>query len=163
MMVCVVFFTVLIVRRFWSARTIGRSANCTSDCAYLSSRCAIDILDFFFLIYARRSNFFMCFMSLLIERLIWWALCSVIFKEMYHTSIDTLEIEMTCTTRHVTLRWYFRSKYRISIDIHLCFEKHHVTLWIWSWMSNEICQTHTLIAMETPKVRGHLYIWVVCG
>ena len=29
-------------------------------------------------------------------------------KKKNHTSIDTLPIDMTCTTRHMTLRWHFR-------------------------------------------------------
>ena len=33
----------------------------------------------------------------------------------------------------------------MSIDILFCFQKHHVTLWIWSWTSNEIYQTYTLV------------------
>ena len=34
----------------------------------------------------------------------------------------------------------------MSIDIQLWFWKRHVTLWIWGWMSHEICQTYTLSA-----------------
>ena len=40
----------------------------------------------------------------------------------------------------------------MSIDIHFCFWKRHVTLWIWSWTSNEICQTYTLIISAAKKV-----------
>ena len=42
------------------------------------------------------------------------------------------------------LRWHFRIKC-MSIDTHFCFWKHHVTLWISSWTSNEICQTYSLV------------------
>ena len=33
----------------------------------------------------------------------------------------------------------------MSINIHFCFWKRHVTLWIWGWTSHEICQTYTLL------------------
>jgi hypothetical protein len=63
------------------------------------------------------------------------------------------QIEMTCTTRHVTLRLPFRRKCRcMSIDIF--FWKHHMTLWIWSWTSNEICQ----ISYIPSKFIHHDYI-----
>jgi hypothetical protein len=37
------------------------------------------------------------------------------------------------------------------IDIHFCSSKRHVTLWIWSQTSNEICQTHTLPIPDALK------------
>ena len=44
----------------------------------------------------------------------------------------------------MTLRWQFGKKCRWQWTFVLCFWKRHVTLWIWSWPSNEICQTYTL-------------------
>ena len=43
---------------------------------------------------------------------LWNLTCSLTCEEKNHKSNDTLEIEMTCTTKHVTLRWHFRRKYR---------------------------------------------------
>ena len=37
------------------------------------------------------------------------------------------------------------------IDIHFCFWKRHVTLWIWSWTLNKICQTYTPLLMIGNK------------
>ena len=48
--------------------------------------------------------------------------CSVTCKKNPHTSIDTLDIEMTRTTRHVTLRWHFRRKCRCLLTYIFVFE-----------------------------------------
>jgi hypothetical protein len=58
-------------------------------------------------------------------------------------SIDTLKIEMTHISRHATLRWQFRRKCGCQLTFMICFKNCHVTLWIWSWTSNEMCQTWT--------------------
>ena len=71
-------------------------------------------------------------------------------KEENAMSTDTLEIEMTRTTRHVTLRWHCRMKV-------IFFWKRHVTLCIWSWMSNESCQTCTLILVWPSRTSYRLW------
>ena len=43
--------------------------------------------------------------------------------------------------RHATLRWYFWRIRRCHLKLIFVFE----SLWIWSWMSDEICRTYTLV------------------
>ena len=79
-------------------------------------------------------------------------------KKKTHTSIDMLEIEIIRITRHVTLRWHFGGKCRcpltffFSFLFFLTFWKRHMPLWIWSWMSNEICQIYTLFVITNARM-----------
>ena len=45
------------------------------------------------------------------------------------------------------LKWHERNMMYMSVDIHFSLWKRQMTLWIWSWISNEICQTYTLLSM----------------
>ena len=55
---------------------------------------------------------------------------------------------MTRTTRHMILRWQFRE----IVDSIYIYWKHHVTLWNWSWTSNEICQIYTLVCSSSYPI-----------
>jgi hypothetical protein len=48
--------------------------------------------------------------------------CVTCEEKKVNTSIHTLEIRMTCTTRHVTLRWPFRRKARFQLPFIFVFE-----------------------------------------
>ena len=52
----------------------------------------------------------------------------------------------------MTLWWHFRRNCRCQLTFICCFWKHHVTLWIRSWTSNEIYQTYTLHAGSFLKI-----------
>jgi hypothetical protein len=67
----------------------------------------------------------------------------------------TCERSTACQLTHSKLKWHvvldmwhwgdiLEKKIKMSVDIHFCFWKRHVTLWIWSWPSNQNCQTYTL-------------------
>ena len=83
-------------------------------------------------------------------------------KKKIHTSIGILGIEMSHTTRYVTLRWPFRRKCRCQLTSIFVFWKHHVTLWIWSWTSNEICQTYIVFTSHQPNF-GLKPLWDKAG
>ena len=55
-------------------------------------------------------------------RTIWISTRSVTCDEKNHTLINTLEIEMTRTTKHVTLRWHCRRKCRCQLTFIFVFE-----------------------------------------
>ena len=57
-----------------------------------------------------------------LTRTTWIWTCTVTCEEKNHTSIDTLKIEMARTTRHVTLRWHFKRKYRCELTFIFVFK-----------------------------------------
>jgi hypothetical protein len=68
-------------------------------------------------------------------------------------SIDMLEIELACTTSLLLGMHHWGDILEENVDVKshsFLFWKRHVTFWIWSWTSNEICQTYTLEVM-TPE------------
>ena len=75
-------------------------------------------------------------------------------KKKTYMSIDTLEIGMTCSISHVTMRWHFWRKCRCKLTfIHSCFWQRHVIIWIWSWMSKETL-SNILTILELIKSMG---------